>query len=466
MTLRSCCRVALASLMFSAVFALGTSQTVFAQNNGGNNNGAFQQPIAGIEIDGAGVLRMRRVDPMLGQQRMLAAANKLPPALAARSKLRKVSLNRLEAALAKELSQGNKPTSEMMAVAGLTGIEFVFFYPESGDIVLAGPAEGFAEDAAGVTRGVFTGRPTVLLEDLLVALRAYAPTGEPTNVISVSIDPTPEGLKRMQKFISSLHGAATPDATMAIAQGLKNNLGLQTVSLRGVSPETHFAQVLVEADYRMKLIGIGLERLPVSMKSYVERASASSVSANSMERWYFVPNYECVQVSEDGFAMRLVGDGVKLIGENERVSSDGKRAAAGKVNAASQAFCRDFTEQYPKIASAVAVYGQLKTLIDLSIAAAFIRQQDYYSQANWNMELLGDEQRLPTQTHTAPHQVETAVNAIWRGNKLMTPLGGGVSVQPRMALRPENLGRDEGKATSERAAQDLSKLSANQWWWD
>lgn len=44
-----------------------------------------------------------------------------------------------------------------------------------------------------------------------------------------------------------------------IAAGLKENLGLQVVSIDGISPQTHFAQVLVEADYRMKLIGIGLE---------------------------------------------------------------------------------------------------------------------------------------------------------------------------------------------------------------
>ncbi len=58
----------------------------------------------------------------------------------------------------------------------------------------------------------------------------------------------------MQKFLSSIGGRATPDATMAIAQGLKEQLGLQTVTLKGVPHETHFAQVLVEADYRMKLI--------------------------------------------------------------------------------------------------------------------------------------------------------------------------------------------------------------------
>ncbi len=48
----------------------------------------------------------------------------------------------------------------------------------------------------------------------------------------------------------------------------------------------------------------------------------------------------------------------------------------------------------------------------------------------------------------------------------MTPLGGGVHVQPRMALRKENLLEDDGKATSERAAQNLTQLAPNQWWWD
>ena len=41
-------------------------------------------------------------------------------------------------------------------------------------------------------------------------------------------------------------------------------------------PKTHFAQVLVEADYRMKLIGIGLEQPPVRMVSYVDRANPAA----------------------------------------------------------------------------------------------------------------------------------------------------------------------------------------------
>ena len=40
---------------------------------------------------------------------------------------------------------------------------------------------------------------------------------------------------------------------------------------------THFAQVMIEADYRMKLIGIGLERPPVKLASYVDKANPAMV---------------------------------------------------------------------------------------------------------------------------------------------------------------------------------------------
>ena len=79
---------------------------------------------------------------------------------------------------------------------------------------------------------------------------------------------------------------------------------MQMITVGGVSAKTHFAQVLVEADYRMKLIGIGLEQPPVRLKSYVARANPSQVGRNALQRWYFVPDYQCVRVSED-----CTGDG-------------------------------------------------------------------------------------------------------------------------------------------------------------
>ncbi|MFK8113006.1 MAG: DUF1598 domain-containing protein [Rubripirellula sp.] len=434
---------------------------------GGNNQttALIGDPIAGIDVDATGVLKVRQFDPRLAQQR-LAAARAADTNVMQPSKLRKISLNRLEAAISESLENGGSLSDEMRALAGLTAVKYVFYYPETKDIVIAGPAEGFFADPTDRLIGIESGQPSVMLEDLVTALRAYAPNAQPTPIISVSIDPTQEGLNQMSSFLRSVRGRVRPSDARRLAMGLKENLGLQTVTFKGVPTSTHFARVLVEADYRMKLIGIGLERLPVPMKSYVDRASPTSVSANAMERWYFQPNYDGVAVSEDGLAMKIKERGVQLVGENERVAG-GKRKASGRVNKASQAFCGEFTDKFNLIASRVRIYAELRQLIDVAIAAAYIQEQDFYTQAEWNMPVLMDESKVSVETYTAPDQVETAVNAIWRGNTLMTPLGGGVAMRPKQALQSEHLVIDQkGENNQVKQQAGPSNLADGQWWWD
>ena len=445
-------------------FAMVVASSPLAQAQDGP---IFGNPVAGVEVDATGVLRVKQFDPRVAAQRLMAARQAVGAEVMKPSKLRKVSLNRLEQAVAAAIEAGDEPSTDMLALAGLTRIEYVFFYPETRDIVIAGPAEGFFEDPAGRLLGMQTGKPIVMLEDMVTALRAYAPGQKPTSVISVSIDPTAEGLQRMNQFLAAVRGNLRPSDAQELAISLKNNLGLQTVSIRGIPHSTNFARVLVEADYRMKLIGIGLEQLPVPMASYVERANPSQVAGNAMERWYFVPNYDGVAVSEDGLAMKLNDRGVKLVGENERVGADGKRAVSGKTNRASASFCMDFTKKYAAIADRVPVYAEMRNMIDSAIAAAYIQQQDFYGQADWAMSVFGDESKFAVETHTAPQQVETAVNAIWKGNTLMTPLGGGVNVQPRQALTSERLVKEtDGEKASLKESVAPTKLAEGQWWWD
>ncbi|QEG42782.1 DUF1598 domain-containing protein [Roseimaritima ulvae] len=452
--------------LVAGCFACWTT-TASAQDDNANNTDntatSFTQPVAGVEVDATGVLRVRHFDPRVAAARMQAARQALPADLQRPSPLRKISLNRLEAAAA----AAGRPTETMEALAGLTRIEYVFFYPESGDVVIAGPAEPFVKDAAGRVRGANTGRPVILLEDMVTALRAYSPGTRPTKVISVSIDPTEEGLKRLQQVLRTVGHGLRPNDAARLAATLKNNLGLQNVTIQGVPTSTHFAQVLVEADYRMKLIGIGLEQLPIRMASYVQRANPSQVASNAMERWYFEPNYAGVKTSPDGLAMQLSQHGVKLVGANERVGAGGKRVAGGRGNRASQAFCEDFTKNYDKISQVAPVYAQMRNLIDAAIAAAYIQDQDFYGQANWNMDFFGDETQYAVERHESPVQVETAVNAVWKGSTLMTPLGGGVNVQPRSALKSDVKQVDaSGDTESSRRAGVPQNLQDGQWWWD
>jgi hypothetical protein len=251
-----------------------------------------------------------------------------------------------------------------------------------------------------------------------------------------------------------------------IVEGLEQSMGRQRVSIGGIPATTHFAQVMVEADYRMKLIGIGLEEPPVRIASFVSLVRPAALASNALVRWWFVPDYQRVKVTEDGFAAEFVGRGVKLVGEDEVVDAQGGRTSGGSQGGASKRFTRGFTDKFGELAEVSPVYAQLRNCVDLLVAAAFIKQYDLLQQAELELGALGDEQAYSVEKHPAPQEVATAVNAIWKGNTLMTPFGGGVEIRPQQALEPANKLADDGSAAKMRDSIDLSELPADAWWWD
>lgn len=450
-------KFAFSVMAFSAMAVLATSSAWGQQGNG-------------VVVDANGVLATKVFTDPTGQltrQRVAAAKASLNPDLLKRSETRYVSLTRLEALVNQRNASGQGLTDDMRYLAGLTRIRNVFVFPESGEIVISGPAEGFVPNVASRMVGVFTGRATLELQDLVVALRAFPPAGQATEVLMVSIDPSKEGLASLQQFLIDIQGRITPADAERIALGLKQRLGLQTIQILGVSPKTHFAQVMVEADYRMKLIGIGLETSPAKIRSYVDRANPRNVSRNAIQRWYFTPNYDCLLMSPDALAVELQGDGVQLVSEDQMVQASGGRVATGRVDPASQAFVKNFTERYPDLARGEPVYAQLRNLIDMAIAAAFIQKHDFYGRAHWKMEVFGSEDKFPVETYPAPTHVDSVVNVVWKGMTLMTPIGGGISIRPQEALSSEHLRTDdEGTLKKQRSSITIDGRAKDQWWWD
>jgi len=131
---------------------------------------------------------------------------------------------------------------------------------------------------------------------------------------------------------------------------------------------------------------------------------------------------------EDDLALELVGEGVKLIGADEMVLPDGRRMSAQQPSRASKLFTQAFTLKYPQIARQHPVYAQLKTLIDLAIVAAYMQEHGSYESANWSADVLLDESAYPIERFVAPQKIDCAVNAVRRGSRLLTPIGGGVVI--------------------------------------
>ena len=139
------------------------------------------------------------------------------------------------------------------------------------------------------------------------------------------------------------------------------------------------------------------------MVSFIKRANPAAVAATPCSAGTSCPTTSACAATDDGLAMELVGDGVKLVGEDELVTAGGERqAAAAGANGASQAFVTSFTKKYPELAERSPVYAELRNVIDLAVAAAYIQQQDYYGKAGWKMALFGDEQEFAVETCNAP----------------------------------------------------------------
>lgn len=426
------------------------------------------QNSGGVEVDALGVLKNLQIPAnaqQLDRQRYEAAAASLNLDMQQPSAFRKVSLTRLEAEVAK-LRSANKPIPNDMAyLAGLTRITHVFFYPETKDIVVAGPAEGVYINGANRAVGMKSGRAAIQLQDLVVALRAFAPNGPKTRLISCSFDPTQEGLKRMQQAQRHVSANFRPGDEQAVVDLYKEATGYQTITIKGISPKTHFAHTMAEADYAMKMIGLGLRETPVKITTFVEKTKPQYGSG--LTRWFFQPDYNCVHMTEDKNSMHLVGNGVKLVGEDESISADGKRTGRGGMNPASKAFTNSFTRMYGKLAERSPLFSELRNLIDLSIVAAFIQKMDLYGQADWELATFGDEAVLPVETLSPLQKVAPVVNAFYKGNSFMTPIAGGINIQPRVALNSDRINTDEtGEIQKARDSVVIDLLEDGQWWWD
>ena len=425
---------------------------------GGANGGA------GITVDARGVLRRISRDRggQLKRKRYKLAQRSLGTVARQWSPLRVVSLNRLEAAIKERRKNGLPETDMQLCLGGLTRLQYVFYLPASNDIAIAGPAEPYYQDGEGEIRGMKSDRPVLLLTDLAIALRAFAPGQAPTAIVGCSIDPTQEGLASYNQTLAQIRRQGIRNGNV-IAESLRSSLGLQDVTIKGVSPNTHFAYVLLSADYRMKLIGMGLEKPAVSIPSYIKKARGGE----SMVRWWFTPNYETVRASDDGLAMELVGDGVKLVGEGEQINADGTRRRAVRMSRASKTFVDAFTRRYAELAAREPVYAHLRNLIDMTIASAYIQQQDFYGQADWSMDLFGDETKFELEFFETPEQVDTVSRVVAKNGLLFTPTAGGITINPTRALRKSNLLTDEGgRVAKTHSGVDLSSLDPLQWWWD
>jgi len=418
----------------------------------------IQQEVAGVAVDAGGVLRNVERDK-LGALRRARQEALLPVAgeLGEMASLRKISLRRLEAAIEKQLAGGGALPDEMKYLAGLQRIRYVFVYPEQHDIVLAGPGEGWTANAQGEVVGNTTGAPVMLLDDLLVALRSAEAARQ--SGISCSIDPTPDGLERLRTLVK---GMKTMGDRQKTVDSIEQTLGLQTISVTGISAESHFAQVIVAADYKMKRLAMNFDEAPVrNMPSYMDMISAGSRGMqNMMPRWWLAPDYDSLLADENGLAWEIRRASVKAMAEEDLLVANGQREHTGKAGAMARKWAQSMSTHYEELAKADAAFGQLRNCIDLAVVSALIAKERLTDKAGYSMPLLTDDARLTSMRFNAPRQVPSQASVLRKGRNWLISASGGVQIEPWSIV-------DKREAASLAPARaQAAAANGARWWWN
>jgi len=395
----------------------------------GNNN-FRNSSVGGVSINVEGVVG----PPSDGARRLfleqLRRDVKSPDgALKAPVELRMVSLRGLEAACEDAIknNMGQLP-DEVKFLAGLQRIQYVFVYPEENDIVLAGPGEGWRVSDDATVVGITTGRPVLHLDDFLVALRTVHEARR--GGISVSIDPTAEGNRNLQELFDSQRGRPL-NPTPQFEAAVKQAFGPQMVTLTGVPETSHFARVLVAADYRMKRLAMNLEKSPVrGFGSYLDMIKTSRVAGDVNPRWWMACNYDPMAASEDKLAWELRGPGVKVMTEDEFVTEDGTVAATGRTSAAAKRWADNMTSKYDELSAADPVFGELRNLMDMCVVAALIEKERLGEVAGCSLPLLiGASSELGLEEWNAAKKISPEVSFLRTRNAWIVTASGGVQIE-------------------------------------
>lgn len=446
--------VTFAGVALAASFAAGNKAAV------AGHGGFRQAAVGGVSIDPEGVLR--EADPAARKllladfQKNLA---KPSPEMLTPVGMRMISLKGIEAACADALANNlGKIPDEVKYLGGLQRIQYVFVYPDQNDIVLAGPGEGWRVDERANVVGVTSGRPVLQLDDLLVALRqARAARDEG---ITCSIDPTEEGYRRLNELLASQKGAGRANPA-ALEEAMKAAFGPQQITVTGVPATSHFARVMVAADYKMKRIAMNLDASPVKgLSGYLDMVKSGGASPNP--RWWLACNYEPLARSEDGLAWELRGQGVKALTEDEQVNSDGEVRGTGKTSAAAANWAKTFTDKYDELSVKEPIFGELRNIMDMCVVAAIIEKEDLVGAAGASFPLLmGPSSEMAPEVWSAPKTVAPQVSFVRTRNGYVVSASGGVQVASWEVVAHSQVSPEV--AETRRAKTAGEKRS---WWWN
>ena len=245
---------------------------------------------------------------------------------------------------------------------------------------------------------------------------------------------------------------------------MEETVGPQTITLSGVAPESHFAQVLVAADWQMKRIGMGLVPSPVDgLTSYLELLNDEPRSAkrNSLPRWWIAYGKQPAERDTDGLGWRISRPGIQVCTAAGRMGPDGRIATQIESDRTAKKWADSMTARYDQLAIVEPVFGQLRGCMDLALVTAILANSDLLTHVQLELPMLLDDRRLQLAAHRIPKNVASHASAHRIGETWVVSVSGGVELDV-----PRVVNAAELQVGVREARMHASPQRIESWWWD
>jgi hypothetical protein len=308
--------------------------------------------------------------------------------------LRVISLRVLQDRL-KDCRRRSHCSAEVLHLAGLTDVLGYIVDQTRRDVMLFGRVDA--------------GKPALYLDDFVVALRnargAYAPLRGNTYYYAYpgcSIDPDPSIVGQLRDI--QLRSQSTPGQAWDSQISRWNNVcrAPQQVKVFGIPFNSRFARTMVQADYDMKTLVDGTDKLELpGLISLVdrkmhdigasirqERPIAVSVG---MSRFWFYPGKQHYEESADKDIVFLADSPVELLTEEMYLGDSGTFVGGQRPDDMARRFAADLSRLYDKLAARRPVYHELGALFRFFALAQAITDRGVLERAGLDLSYLLNE---------------------------------------------------------------------------
>ncbi|MFO7889182.1 MAG: DUF1598 domain-containing protein [bacterium] len=285
---------------------------------------------------------------------------------------RAVSLTRMQQNF-KNSREDGRYSQELEQLGGLKEITGIMFDDSYKDMILIGITDASL--------------PVIYTEDFVVALRnawmKYADLRGNTYYYSspgCSIDPDQQIIQKLNIIGNKVLSSTTVEQTKKELQEWHSICRKpQEIRIMGIPFNSHFAEVIVKADYDMKNIVNGTDSVGIpglySLMDMKENQVLEKIQNNepvsvslSMNRFWFYPGENMYEESEGVLLIKQCP--VHLLTENEYHSS------GNKVDPLAKKFAHDLTDHYEQLAERRSIYRELHNLFCLVSIAGILEYKN------------------------------------------------------------------------------------------